>query len=318
MVSLIALGLIVVLSQAPADKPEVDEPEALSEARSLWRTGKYAEALESLETLAKKADLAEPVRARVAIATADCLTSQGEYVKAAELLQATAAKIDAPDVWGRLANVEFERGDWEKAEAAANKAVAKDKDHLQARWVLARLMLAKGEIEAGIKACQWFVDHFNAHQATINKDADALLIVGQASELYFCAEARGDDLSEQLNNVINNIYEQAIKTNKLCWQAAWLEGRLFLSGYNERAGIPELQRALKINPRAAEALVTLGQSDLQGYKLAAGRQKGERALAVNPNFLPAHVLIADLNISDERFDDAFASARKAVAGEPQE
>ena len=64
--------------------------------------------------------------------------------------------------------------------------------------------------------------------------------------------------------------------------------------------------------------MTLGQADLQGYKLAAGRSKAERALSVNPHYAPAYVLLADLNISDERFDDAKAAAMKAVAENPRD
>ena len=98
-------------------------------------------------------------------------------------------------------------------------------------------------------------------------------------------------MSDSLNDVINQVYEAALKADPQCWQAPWLEGRLFLSGYNESAATKELTRALQINPRAAEALVTLGQADLQGYKLAAGRSKAERALEINPRYGPAFVLL---------------------------
>ena len=65
-------------------------------------------------------------------------------------------------------------------------------------------------------------------------------------------------------------------------------------------------------------IVTLGLADLQGYKLAAGRKKAERALEINPRMAAAHVLLADLNISDERFLDARDNARKAVAENPRD
>ena len=57
---------------------------------------------------------------------------------------------------------------------------------------------------------------------------------------------------------------------------------------------------------------------MQGYRLAAGRAKAEQALAINPHYAPAYVLLADLNISDERFDDAKAAAQKAVAENPRD
>jgi tetratricopeptide (TPR) repeat protein len=118
--------------------------------------------------------------------------------------------------------------------------------------------------------------------------------------------------------VINEIYEPALRADPDCWRAPWLEGRLFLSGYNEAAAARELARAQQINPLSPEVLVTLGQNDLQSYRLAPGRAKAERALAINPHFEPAFILLADLNITDERFVDANAAARKAVAEDPRD
>src|SRR5262249_48056770 len=155
-------------------------------------------------------------------------------------------------------------------------------------------------------------------QEKVEKDSEALILIGQAAERYYRANARGEELSESLNDVINEIYEAAIKADPDCWQAPWLEGRLFLSGYDEKHAKPELQRALAINPQAVEVIVTLGQADLDGFKLAPGRTKAERALEINPHYAPALVLLADLNISDERFTDALAAARKAVAENPKD
>ena len=146
--------------------------------------------------------------------------------------------------------------------------------------------------------------------------ADALLLVGQAAERYYRASARGEELSDSLNDVINDIYEAALRVDPNCWQAPLLEGRLFLSGYNERSATRELARAQQINPLSPEVKVTLGQADLQGYRLAAGRSKAEQALAINPHYAPAYVLLADLNISDERFDDAKAAAREGRRRKP--
>ena len=193
-----------------------------------------------------------------------------------------------------------------------------DPDHLLARWVEARLHDLRGELDKAVVACKWFVDRYNDRRAEIRKDADALLLVGQAAERYYRANARGEQLSDALNDVINEIYETALRVDPNCWRAPWLEGRLFLSGYNERAATRELARAQQINPLSPEVLVTLGQADLQSYRLASGRTKAERALAVNPHFAPAQVLLADLNISDERFVDAHAAARKAVVENPRD
>src|SRR5437764_2434678 len=193
-----------------------------------------------------------------------------------------------------------------------------DPDHLRARFIEARLLELRGETDQAVVAWKWFVDRYNDRRPEIVRSAEGLLLVGQAAERYYRASARGAELSDALNEVINEIYEGALRADPNCWQAPWLEGRLFLSGYNERAAARELARAQQINPLSPEVLVTLGQADLQGYRLAAGRAKAERALAINPHFAPAYILLADLNISDERFPDARDAAKKAVAENPRD
>ncbi|SIO43087.1 Tetratricopeptide repeat-containing protein [Singulisphaera sp. GP187] len=288
--------------------------DGLDEARQLLQNGRYAEAQEAYEAILNGNDLPAPVRAKAVLGQADCLASQGEVERAvAALTDLAAQQPQNADLAARVADLQLARGDWEAAASAARRARKVDPDHIAARWVEARLLEARGELDPAVDAWKWFIDRYNEHQADLAKDAEALLIVGQASERYYRAMARGDELSESLNDVINEIYEGALKADPQCWQAPWLEGRLFLSGYNEAAAAKELARAMKINPQAAEVLVTLGNADLQGYKLAAGRAKVERALAINPRYAPAHILLADLNISDERFTDALAAAQKAVA-----
>ncbi|GAC1466771.1 MAG: hypothetical protein NVSMB9_07670 [Isosphaeraceae bacterium] len=296
------------------------EADGVGEARKLWQGGRYAEALEAYDALARTSSERTPAEAAaIALGRADCLASQGEYEKAVDALdEGLKRNKDNPDLLGRLAELWFNRGDWEKARAATKAALKADPDHLAARWIDARQREAAGETRGLVEAWKWFVDRHNAQREEIARSADALLIIGQASERYYRASARGQELLESLNDVISELYEGAIKADPNCWQAPWLEGRLFLSGYDESKAIPELTRALRINPLAPEVLVTLGQADLQGYKLASGRSKAERALRINPRSVPAQVLLADLNISDERFTDALAAARKAVAENPRD
>ena len=40
-----------------------------------------------------------------------------------------------------------------------------------------------------------------------------MLLVGQAAERYYRAKARGEELSESLNDVINEIYEGALRAD---------------------------------------------------------------------------------------------------------
>jgi cellulose synthase operon protein C len=312
----IAIGLLLGM----AGTAMAAAPDEVDKARKLWQTGKYAEALEAYDAAGQgPANRTAAVQSRIALGRAECLASQGEPDRAiAALIPLALWPVTIPDVWARLADLQLDRGHWEQAEQAAQHALKADPDHLRARWVMARLDESRGERGRAIAAYKWFVDRRNERRERFQKDADALVLIGQAAERYYRAKARGEDLAEALNDVINEIYEAALAADPNCWQAAWLEGRLFLSGYRERSAKQELFRALRINPQAAEVIVTLGQADLQGYKLADGRRKAQQALEINPKYAPAFILLADLNISDERFTDALAAARKATAENPRD
>ncbi len=286
------------------------------EARTLWKTGKYAEAQEAYEALAKAADLKPAAKETIALGLADCLLSQGQPDRALATLK--AVNPPSADVHARIADVLFHRGGWDGAAASAKAARAIKDDHLLARWVEARLLEAQGKLAADGADWKWFIDYQNGHNDTLAKDPLGLLIVGQAAERYYRANATGQQLGEGLNDVINAVYETALKVDPDCWQAHWLEGKLFLSGYQEGDARKELNKALETNPHAAEVLVSLGHADLEGYKLANARKRAERALEINPKLAAAYVLLADVDISDEKFTEARDAAKKAVAENPKD
>ncbi len=338
----IAIVVAAIVSQGPgagvqAGKPAEDakakavarvdpapaDPQ-LKEARRLLNNGRYAEAEQAFNAVQAAASkppgrLESPLKVSLALGLAECKTSQGEYARAIDLLRAAEAEVPgSPDLPARLSEVYLTRGDWDAAEAAMKRAMKVDPDNLAARWTETRLYGLRGDREKALAACKWFVDRYNDRREQIIRDADALLLVGQAAERYYRATARGEELKESLDDVMTEIYETALRVDPTCWRAPWLEGRLFLSGHDELHATQELARAQQINPLSPEILVTLGQNDLEGYRLAAGRAKAERALTINPHFAPASILIADLNISDERFVNARDAAQKAVAENPRD
>ena len=91
-------------------------------------------------------------------------------------------QADNPDVWARLAEIQFTRGDWEGADASYRRALKVKPDHLPARWVEARLLEAKGEREKAELAFKWFVDYQVDNNQALAKDPQGLLIVGQGAE----------------------------------------------------------------------------------------------------------------------------------------
>src|SRR3954453_17321454 len=117
-------ALVVLVVALAAGPPEG----GLDGARRLWQNGRYAEAQEAYEEVLKKpGDLAPALRARGALGLADCLASQGEPEKAIEAVKkALEAQPEAPDLWAKLAEIQFGRGDWDGAAAAARRALKAD------------------------------------------------------------------------------------------------------------------------------------------------------------------------------------------------
>lgn len=223
-------------------------PDGFDAAHKLLQTGKYAEALEAYDALAKDTP-DDAAKVKAAIGKADSLASTGELEKAAEALKPFAEREKPdPDAAARLADLEFDRGHWDRDRALANSAIKIKDDHVAARWVLARLLESTGKLKEADTAFKWFIDYQNKDPKALSRNAPALVIVGQAAERDYRRNARGEDLKDTLEEVINDLYDAALRTDPTYWQAPWLEAKLFLSGYNEPAAMKELTLARKINP----------------------------------------------------------------------
>ena len=194
------------LAQAQAPKAET-----LDKTRVLWQTGKYAEAREAYDSLRKDEKLAaDPkLRAKLVLDRADCLNSQGDYDQAiAEVKEFAESIKTSADAWAKLADLQFSRGRWDDAQHSTNEAIKIKADHLLARWTLARLLAAKGDQAKAIEAYQWFITYHNENKNKLRDDAAGLLIVGQATERYTRAKARGEELKDALLDIVDELYER--------------------------------------------------------------------------------------------------------------
>lgn len=293
--------------------------ERLEEARVLVQTGKAPEAVELYDEMLKSQDFVgdEALLGQAGLGRAMAMSEIGGRSESNKDLRVMAEKLPKnADIPATLAQWAFESGNWEEAKLHLKKSLDLNPDHIQARWLQVLMMDAEGRRDEATVASEWFIKQRNAKPEALN--SAEMVIVGRAAERFYRASTRGEQLSEALSDIITELYDAALTEDAYCWQAHCAAGQLFMSGYNEKRGIPELQKALRINPLAPEVLVALGRADLDGYKLAAGRERAQRALQVNPEYVPAKVLLADLNISDERFDDALNAAQDAVKLAPRD
>ncbi|MEK6261803.1 MAG: tetratricopeptide repeat protein [Planctomycetota bacterium] len=268
------IGLVVLGWFAPinaADSPK----ERLAVAREHFQKGRYGEALEILDSLAK--DVAKDLDAvELAKARCEALLAQGERDTAERILnEAIKAHEDAAELHGLLAMIHFERGRYDAADASVAQALKLDSNQLQARLIQAHLWTERGEIAKADTGYRWFVRYYNSQQPN---EAEPLLFVGEGAAQY----ARWHSVAQIFDFCVNTVAKDALKADKRCWQAHQLTGRLLLEKYNRAQGIPELKAALAINPNAADVHVLLAQSAVGEYNWDEVEDEAKRALEIAP------------------------------------
>ena len=307
------VGIFALAVAAPTFAAEPSDP--LAAARKRWLRGNHAEARALYEKLA--ADAKHHVAAVIGLSRV--YQDEGEYDKAlAVVADALTNESDAahPDLLARKGEVLYDRGRWGEALAAAEAALKAKPEHFPARWVRARILRDRGDLQAADAEMRWFVRTYtrrsNADQEI--KDADELLIVGQAG----AENARWHNLSDQFRFILNEVYADALKYDADQWRAEYLAGAMLLEKYNRPDAVAAFDNALKINPRAAEALVGKGQAALQTFEMKDAEQFADRALKVNPNLTAALRLKADVRLAGDDLDLAVKLLERAKAVNPRE
>src|SRR6185437_8550298 len=264
----------------------------LKEARERWLHGNYDEAREQFETLAKDAKL----RSAATIGLSRALESVGEYDKALEVVEAIL-KDHSKDasLLARQAELLYLRGRWDDAEKAANAAIDADKEQFLARWVRAQIYRDRGDMKKADAECKWFVRTYTQRDQKDDpiKDAEELVLVGLAG----AENARWNNLPDQFEFILNDIYKDAIKYDKTYWPAEYQAGMLLLEKYNRPEALDAFEKALKINLNAAEVLAAKGALALTKFEIKEAERLAEQALAINRKLPAALRLRADVHLA---------------------
>jgi tetratricopeptide (TPR) repeat protein len=271
-----------------------DEP-MLKSARERWLRGNYDEARDQFEKIARDAKDAK-TKAEAAVGINLTLQSQGEYDKALDVLD-VALKADAKnvDLIARRAELLLLRGKTEDAKKAAAAAIAIKDDHFLARWVRAQALRDRGQMDQADKECRWFVRTYSQRLQTDQevKDPESLVLIGLAA----CENARWNNLGDEFDTILNDIYKDAFKNDKSYWPAEYEAGALLLEKYNRPEALKAFDNVLVVNPSAAEALVGKGYAALQKFEIKEAESFAERALKINPKLPDALRLRADVHLA---------------------
>ncbi|MBT6154671.1 MAG: tetratricopeptide repeat protein [Planctomycetaceae bacterium] len=284
------------------------ENDPFETARTHLQHGRYEEALETYDELAEVKEHA----VSVALGKARVFQAQGELAKAAEqLASARTADARSTQATARLAEIRFLQGNYTDAEKLAEAALKLDGRNPLARIVLADVQTETGRLKEAGENYRWFVRFYNQAQP---EDAETLLLVARGTLQY----ARWRSISQIFSFVLNTLCPDALKADKLSWQAYHVSGDLLLEKYNRAQAIPEFKQALAINPQAVPVLVSLGEAALQQYDLKGAEEFAERALNANPHSVPALNLKADLSIANGKLSDALKTVEESLKINPHE
>lgn len=288
------LSLLLAASAASA---------SLDKAREAWLRGRYVEAEEQYEKLLDDAK----TRAAAAVGLSKAYASQGKYDKAQETVE-KALKKDAKDtgLLARQAELLYFRGRWEDAEKAADAALAVDAKALLAKWVRAQIYRDRGDLK---KAQTEVTALMDVYSETVNtdkeiSDPESLLIVGLASS----EDARWNASSSTFDLVLNDIYRDVIKSDRIFWPVKFQEGLLWLEKFSRGSALDCFDKVLEINASCAEALVAKGVVGLQKFEINDADGFAKRAMKINPELPEALRLQADVHFTT----GDFAAARKPL------
>lgn len=99
-------------------------------------------------------------------------------------------------------------------------------------------------------------------------------------------------------------------------QKAFVEGAAALADGNLHEAKRHLEQATKLYENSAPAWSVLGNLYVIQRDVEHAREAYERALAANKDYMPASVHLANLDVSEQRYDDVLRTTSRAIAAQP--
>ena len=320
--TLFAVACLVVAPSAPvaADKPAAKKSvvppykAALAEARKRLLAGNYDEARTAYAASVAKDPTLAPF---AAIGMAESHRLVGDSELSRKVLD--SAKKESPantDVLAARADLLYELGNWDEAEADADAALKLDKSQLRAIWTKARILRDRGSVDDADKMFRSAVKYYTLRS---NADDD----ITDSEELLYVAlcgseNARWHNLKEQFKFILNDVLKDALAADKTYWPAEQLAGELLLEKYNRPDAIDAFDKALQLNPKAADPLVGKAQAALVKFDLKDADKFAGEALKQNPKHVGALRIQAEIQIIAGDFPAAEKLLQFAKVARPRD
>jgi cellulose synthase operon protein C len=289
------LMLITLLACRPASAQTVEQAEAA------LRAGRYDEAIAGFRRLAA----ANPAPAGAHRGLVRALAETGRFEEAENVAAALAPGSPAAvEVSASLGEVLYARGKLAEAETAFRRArETSAPDSLWARVQLAMLRHERGDRDGAAEEFDAFIDIYNARAQQLT--AQELMAVGLAC--WYLGTGNSGLIRDALK-----AFDLAAAKDPTWAEPRLRAGALFLEKYNSPDAQASFDEVLEMNPRNARALH--GSARRRNFEGAPGADSLARlALEHNPGLVDARVLVAEILLGLESYDEATKEIDLALA-----
>lgn len=268
----------------------------LESARELYMRGQYAPADKAYRKLLDKRE----ARVSAAIGLARTLAITGKYKQAIESLDKVKGDSAKGARWHvAMAEVLHEIGRYDDALKHATAANELEPAWAPAIFVHAMVLETLGQKTEATAVYKTMSRAVEADK--YRHDARSLVALGRIMDRYaiLSGQRASEQASNILHNYLQEAY---LKADKEYWPANVAAGTFLLSKHRPKSAGKEFSLALKLNPNLPDAYAGLGAIELSRWQFEKCLALADKALAIHPTHADALLLKATCMMQWRKFE----------------
>lgn len=229
----------------------------------------------------------------------------------------------------------IQEGKLDPAEGALNSALELEPSLVTPRLILARLALQEGKPDKAIAAIdtalaqktQFFDPYFVHTQALVEKgnydeaEKDALPLIGEfpqptARAMTYQILAQAKYLQGHFEEA-HTYAKQSLSYDSTSQESLKLLGVSEIALKKSDEGLAEVQAIVRANPKWAMGYETLAELQAMAGRYADAERSVQTALEIDPNLVGARFLWSDIELNQNKLDEAMNQLTLAAQSQPQ-